>query len=77
MSKSNMVVGVKQTMRLAEQGKLEQLYVADDADTYVTRPVEEVAESMGIPLTHVESRKKLGHLCGIDIGAATAGVIKA
>lgn len=69
------VVGVKQTMRMIEQRCVSEIFIADDADFYVTRPVVEAGVAAGIPITTVDSKKELGHICGIDIGAATACVL--
>lgn len=71
-----MVVGRKQTLRMIEQGRVSQIFVAKDADFYVTRHVIDAAASDDIPVKYVESMKQLGHMCGIDIGAAVAGLME-
>lgn len=71
-----MVVGRKQTLRMIEQGRVSQIFVAKDADFYVIRHVIDAAVSDDIPVKYVESKKQLGHMCGIDIGAAVAGLME-
>jgi large subunit ribosomal protein L7A len=71
-----MVVGVKQTLRMLEQGRISEIFVAKDAELYVTRHILEAAREDRIPIKYVESMKQLGNLCGIDIGAAVAGSLK-
>ncbi|MGN1349937.1 MAG: ribosomal L7Ae/L30e/S12e/Gadd45 family protein [Anaerovoracaceae bacterium] len=71
-----MIVGIKQTLRMLEQGKITEIFVARDADFYVTRNVLEAAKAARIPIHYVESMKKLGNICGIEIGAAVAGTEK-
>ena len=71
-----MVVGVKQTIRMMEQNRISEVFVAGDADHYVTRHVLELAKVNRIPIKYVESMKRLGNLCGIDIGAAVAGAVR-
>jgi len=70
------VVGSKQTIRMLEENCISEVYIARDADFYVTRQVEETARAAGIEIIHLDSMKKLGRLCGINVGAAVAGVIK-
>jgi large subunit ribosomal protein L7A len=73
---NSMVVGIKQTLRMVERDCISELFIAKDADFYVTKPILEVARENRVPIRYVESKKKLGHLCGIDIGAAVAGRVK-
>ncbi len=69
------VVGMKQTLTMIEAGKLARVFIALDADAYVTRDVIEAAEEQSVPISYVESMKRLGKGFGIDIGAACAGVL--
>ncbi len=73
--KKKLVVGVKQTMRMLEKGMVSNIYVAEDADFFVTRTVIEAATAADIPIIPVESKKELGRMCGIEIGTATAGTL--
>ena len=67
------VVGIKQTMRLLEQEQLGEVCVAKDSDYFVIRPLIAMADIKRVPVTYVDTRKELGRLCGIEIGAAAAG----
>lgn len=69
------VVGVKQTLRMIEQGRLSEVYIAKDADSFVTKGVERAAEKSGVRVTRVPSKRQLGARCGIEIGAAVAGIV--
>ena len=69
------VVGVKQTLRMIEQGRLSEVYIAKDADSFVTKGVERAAEKSGVRVTRVPSKRQLGARCGIVIGAAVAGIV--
>ncbi len=75
-NKRDVVVGIKQTLKMVEKNCISEVLVARDADFYVTASVVEAARSCGIPIIYVESKKKLGRMCGIEIGAATAGRIR-
>lgn len=70
-----MVVGIKQTMRMIERGMVKNIYIAQDADFFVTRAIIEAALAANIPIISVESKKDLGRMCGIEIGTATAGTL--
>lgn len=69
-------VGVKQTMKMLEQEKLQAVVVAKDADANVTTPVIQLCERYGVPVSYVDSMKKLGQASNIEVGASTVGIIK-
>jgi len=70
------VVGMKQTLKLLSEDGLEEVLVAQDADAYVTKQIEELAREKNVRITYVESMKKLGRQCSISVGAAAAGIVK-
>jgi ribosomal protein L7Ae-like RNA K-turn-binding protein len=47
-----------------------------DADTFIYQQVVRTAEEAGIPCVRVGSMKELGILCGLDVPAAAAGILK-
>ncbi|HBM75776.1 MAG TPA: 50S ribosomal protein L7ae-like protein [Clostridiaceae bacterium] len=69
------VVGVKQTLKVIKGGKASIVYIAKDAEDRVTIPVSELCRQNSIELIYVNTMKELGHMCGIDVGAATAALI--
>jgi large subunit ribosomal protein L7A len=73
---SEIIVGTKQTVKALKSGLVSQLVVADDADRKVTSKVIQAANDMNVPVTRVDSMRKLGKSCGIDVGAATVAIIK-
>ncbi|MGC4378176.1 50S ribosomal protein L7ae-like protein [Fictibacillus sp. Mic-4] len=68
------IVGTKQTIKALQNGEVKALVVAEDADSRVTGKVLTVAREMNVPVTMVDSMKKLGKACGIDVGAATVAI---
>lgn len=66
------VVGVKQVRRALSDGRAKRLYLAQDADPQLTRPLERQAAEQGVDLTWADSMKALGRACGIAVGAAVA-----
>jgi len=73
---NSIVVGTKQTLKLLNEDGLLEVLLAQDADAYVTREIEELAQAKQVKITHVESMKKLGRQCNISVGAAAAGILK-
>lgn len=72
---SNLIVGTKQTVRALKSGHVQEVYVAIDADPRITESIIETAKEMGVPFITVDSMKKLGKACGIDVGATTVAII--
>ncbi|WPC41765.1 ribosomal L7Ae/L30e/S12e/Gadd45 family protein [Clostridium sp. JS66] len=72
----NKVVGVKQTIKAIKAGTVKTVYIAKDADDKFIQPVRLLVEEESLELVYVDSMKELGKLCGIDVGAATAAVLK-
>jgi len=69
------VIGVKQTIKIIKNGKAISVYLAKDAEDRVVRPVEELCKQNNINIVYVDTMKELGHMCGIDVGAAAAALI--
>jgi len=71
---SEIIVGTKQTIKALQNGEVKELVVAEDADFRVTSKVLQIAEEKHVPIVKVDSMKKLGKACGIDVGAATVAI---
>ena len=73
----NKVIGMKQVARSVREGVgVQQIYLAQDADSHMINKIYELAEENHIEIVSVESRKKLGKFCGIDVGATVVAVLK-
>lgn len=72
----NIIVGTKQTVRALKSGQVRELFVAEDADLRVKERVIHAASEVNVPVTIVDSMKKLGKACGIDVGAAAVAIIR-
>ncbi len=68
-------VGVKQTLRAIEKGTAQRVFVAEDADAPVTRPIIELCLSHQVELVRVATMLELGKACGIEVGAAVAAIL--
>ena len=70
------VVGANQVLRALREGQLQCVYVAIDADPFVTRRVIDACEKAKVPVLETDSMRELGQICGIEVGAAAAGVAR-
>lgn len=70
------VIGTKQAVKALKEGVAKEIVIADDADQKVTAQVMTKALEYDIPVHHVDSMKKLGKACGIEVGASTVAIIR-
>ncbi|MDT8715809.1 ribosomal L7Ae/L30e/S12e/Gadd45 family protein [Clostridium sp. 19966] len=70
------VIGIKQATKSLKNHIGQTLYVAKDSDKNLTNPVISLAEETSVEIKYVDTMKELGKLCGIDVGAAVALIIK-
>lgn len=70
------IIGTKQAVKALKEGKVEELIIAADADQKVTAQVVTTAQDLEIPVLYVDSMKKLGKACGIQVGAAAVAIIR-
>jgi len=72
----NKVIGLKQVAKAINEESVKALYIAEDAEAKVIEKIKLAAKEKNIETIYVESMKKLGKACGIDVGAATAATLK-
>ena len=70
------VVGVKQLRKALLQGRIRQIFLAQDADPALTEPIARLAEEQGAAVLRVRTMRELGQACGIAVGASAAGLLK-
>ena len=75
LKQGSRVVGVKQTRRAIGEGRAARVFVAEDADSRVTAPVEALCQEKSIPVERVPSMKELGAACGIAVASAVAALL--
>jgi large subunit ribosomal protein L7A len=68
------IVGTKQTVRAIKSEVISEVVVAIDADPRLTSKIVLLASEANIPVTYVDSMKKLGKACGIKVGAAVVAI---
>jgi len=73
---SRKVVGTNQVKRALKNDMVEKVFIAKDADRRVVKEIIEICKEKGIEIVYVESMKKLGQQCNIDVKAASAALLK-
>ncbi len=69
-------IGINQTTKAIEQGLAEEVYIAKDADKRLTQKVALLCKEKGVAVIYVDSMRRLGKACGIEVGAAAAAIKK-
>ncbi|WP_110925996.1 50S ribosomal protein L7ae-like protein [Bacillus massiliglaciei] len=72
----SVIIGTKQTVRALKNNLAEEIVIARDADPNLIRQVIQTAAEFNVPITYVDSMKKLGKACRIDVGASTVAINK-
>jgi large subunit ribosomal protein L7A len=76
LNTDNKVVGTKQVKRAIASEKVDIVYIARDADKSIVNDITIACNEKQIQLIYVESMKKLGEACNIDVSAASAALLK-
>ena len=76
LSGGRIVVGAKQLRKAFSRGGVCRVYLAENADPAITEPLAALCQQNSVECTWVRSMTELGQACGIEVGAATAAVIK-
>ena len=74
--KNRKTIGTKQTLKAIEKGTVEIVFIAKDAESKVTIPLVELCNQENVPIYYVDTMAELGKACKIDVGAATAAILK-
>ena len=69
------VVGAKQLKKALANGTAQQVFLAENADPALTEPIAALCRSYNVNCAWVPSMTDLGHVCGIDVGAAAAATL--
>lgn len=74
--KLNMMVGYKQTLRAINEDKANKVYLAEECDDKIRSSVEAAANTKNVQMFYVKSMRELGEMCGIEVGASCAVILK-
>jgi len=75
LTTDNKLVGLKQSLRAVEGGKVKKVFLAEDADSKVRLPIIKACEKKNVEIEPVPAMADLGKACGINIGAAVAVIL--
>jgi large subunit ribosomal protein L7A len=70
------MAGLKQVLRALEDGKVEAVALAEDADDHIRRRVRARCDALGVPCADAPTMHELGTACKLDVGTAVACVLK-
>lgn len=70
------LVGLKQSTRAVSEGKAVAAFVACDAQDAVKEPFVALCKQQGVCVEWVDTMAHLGRVCGIELGAAVAVLIR-
>lgn len=73
---NKVVVGTRETIKAVEEKNVIRIFLAKDCDGHLKDKIMEVARAYNIPLKIINSKLALGRVCGIDVAAATAAILK-
>ncbi|MED1467389.1 50S ribosomal protein L7ae-like protein [Bacillus salipaludis] len=73
---NKIVIGTKQTAKALKNDQVQELVIARDADPRITDSVINQALKMNVPILYVDSNKKLGKACRVDVGASAVAIIR-
>ncbi|WP_047154547.1 50S ribosomal protein L7ae-like protein [Aneurinibacillus tyrosinisolvens] len=71
---ASIIIGTKQTARAIETNSVSEVIVARDADARVVGKIISLCKDKGLPVHYVDSMRRLGKACGIDVGTAVVAV---
>ena len=69
-------IGARQTSKALNKGELAGIFIAMDAEHRIIKPIIAAAKENNVPIYYVETMKKLGAACEIEVDTAVAGVLK-
>jgi large subunit ribosomal protein L7A len=75
-SSKNKRIGIKQSIKAVEEMKAQIVFIALDADNKITSRLIEISEQNNVQIEYVDTMKQLGNLCGIDIDASSAVILR-
>lgn len=75
LKEANKTIGVKQTIRAISRGEAKLVFIANDSDDRVIRPILELCEQHEVMVNRDHTMEELGKACRIKVKAAAVGVL--
>lgn len=64
--------GTKQVLKAIENGSAVKVFIARDAELYISDKIKNCAKEHGVETEFADTMAELGRKCGIAVGAAAA-----
>ena len=74
--KERLLVGFKQALRAVKENRAAKIFLANDCESRISAPLEQAASAGETDIFYIDTMKELGAMCGIDVGASCAVVLK-
>ena len=74
--KAFLKTGFKEVLKSMEKNLVEKLFIAEDSSASIRDRLKDAATKNHCNVFYTETMKELGKLCGIDVGASCAAVLK-
>ena len=72
LDRDKLIVGARQSMKALVNGKVEEVYMAEDSDEFIKEEFIRECSARDIRIIRYSTKAELGRDCGIEIGAAVA-----
>lgn len=72
INRENLIVGARQSMKALVNGRVSEVYMADDSDEFIKKDFIRECSARSINIVRYVTMAELGRYCGIEIGAAVA-----
>ena len=76
LSQGQVIVGARQLRKALKAERVLCAFLAQNADPVLTEPIVVLCQQKKIDYTWVSTMKELGDACGIEVGAASAAVLR-
>ena len=73
---ADLLVGSKQTLKAIANNEAKMIFLAKDIDQPLKKEILKAINDNNISFKIVESKSELGRVCGIDVSAASAALLK-
>ncbi len=70
------IIGTKQTLKAIDKNQVDTVFIAQDAEEHVVSKLKEMCRENDITTVAVNTMRELGDACGIQVGAASAAILK-
>ena len=76
IGRNKKVVGTKETLKAIKKNQAYKVFLAADIDEELFEKIDKVIKKSNIPVEYIDSKLKLGRVCGVDVATASAALLK-